>query len=86
MYIFSVICVCVYFDVICVHFGIAPSQPPGNIIWNSSDSKIVLNWDQVKALDNESEVRGYKVSVSSGRAARPCTTSLRRPGPAAHPH
>ncbi|XP_030314192.1 contactin-4 [Calypte anna] len=38
-----------------------PSQPPGNIIWNSSDSKIILNWDQVKALDNESEVRGYKV-------------------------
>ncbi|XP_007500179.1 contactin-4 isoform X2 [Monodelphis domestica] len=38
-----------------------PSQPPGNIIWNSSDSKIILNWDQVKALDNESEVKGYKV-------------------------
>uniref|UniRef100_A0A8C5JMN2 Contactin 4 n=1 Tax=Junco hyemalis TaxID=40217 RepID=A0A8C5JMN2_JUNHY len=38
-----------------------PSQPPGNIVWNSSDSKIILNWDQVKALDNESEVRGYKV-------------------------
>lgn len=42
-------------------FFIAPSQPPGNIIWNSSDSKIILNWDQVKALDNESEVKGYKV-------------------------
>uniref|UniRef100_A0A8C3XZV7 Contactin 4 n=1 Tax=Catharus ustulatus TaxID=91951 RepID=A0A8C3XZV7_CATUS len=41
-----------------------PSQPPGNIVWNSSDSKIILNWDQVKALDNESEVRGYKVSIS----------------------
>ncbi|XP_036075950.1 contactin-4 isoform X3 [Rousettus aegyptiacus] len=39
-----------------------PSQPPGNIIWNSSDSKIILRWDQVKALDNESEVKGYKVS------------------------
>ncbi|XP_036905427.1 contactin-4 isoform X1 [Sturnira hondurensis] len=38
-----------------------PSQPPGNIIWNSSDSKIVLNWDRVKAQDNESEVKGYKV-------------------------
>nr|XP_033781751.1 contactin-4-like [Geotrypetes seraphini] len=38
-----------------------PSQPPGNIIWNSSDSKIILNWDQVKALENESEVKGYKV-------------------------
>lgn len=48
----------------CVCFGVAPSQPPGNIVWNSSDSKIILNWDQVKALDNESEVRGYKVSIS----------------------
>ncbi|XP_029457354.1 contactin-4 isoform X2 [Rhinatrema bivittatum] len=38
-----------------------PSQPPGNITWNSSDSKIILNWDQVKALENESEVKGYKV-------------------------
>ncbi|XP_013910218.1 PREDICTED: contactin-4 [Thamnophis sirtalis] len=38
-----------------------PSQPPGNIIWNSSDSKIILNWDQVKAQNNESEVKGYKV-------------------------
>lgn len=49
-------------------FGVAPSQPPGNIVWNSSDSKIILNWDQVKALDNESEVRGYKVSISMGLA------------------
>lgn len=48
----------------CPVFGVAPSQPPGNIVWNSSDSKIILNWDQVKALDNESEVRGYKVSIS----------------------
>lgn len=47
----------------CLVFGAAPSQPPGNIVWNSSDSKIILNWDQVKALDNESEVRGYKVSI-----------------------
>ncbi|KAJ7316996.1 hypothetical protein JRQ81_003158 [Phrynocephalus forsythii] len=38
-----------------------PSQPPGNIIWNSSDSKVILNWDQVKAQNNESEVKGYKV-------------------------
>lgn len=48
----------------------APSQPPGNIVWNSSDSKIVLNWDRVTALGNESEVKGYKVggfSCCSGR-------------------
>lgn len=51
------------------YFGVAPSQPPGNIMWNSSDSKIILNWDQVKALDNESEVRGYKVSVLPAEAA-----------------
>lgn len=48
-------------DFVYLNFFIAPSQPPGNIIWNSSDSKIILNWDQVKALDNESEVKGYKV-------------------------
>ncbi|XP_069499625.1 contactin-4-like isoform X2 [Ambystoma mexicanum] len=38
-----------------------PSQPPGNISWNASDSKIILRWDHVKALENESEVKGYKV-------------------------
>lgn len=48
-------------DFVYLNFFTAPSQPPGNIIWNSSDSKIILNWDQVKALDNESEVKGYKV-------------------------
>uniref|UniRef100_A0A8B9YLS5 Contactin 4 n=1 Tax=Bos mutus grunniens TaxID=30521 RepID=A0A8B9YLS5_BOSMU len=50
-----------------------PSQPPGNIIWNSSDSKIILNWDQVKALDNESEVKGYKVLY---RWSRQSSTSV----------
>ncbi|XP_030634255.1 contactin-4 [Chanos chanos] len=38
-----------------------PSQPPGNIEWNLTNSKIVLNWEHVKALENESEVTGYKV-------------------------
>ncbi|KYO24955.1 hypothetical protein Y1Q_0023809 [Alligator mississippiensis] len=38
-----------------------PSQPPGNVVWNVTDSKIVLNWDQVRAMENESEVTGYKV-------------------------
>lgn len=51
-------------DFVYLNFFIAPSQPPGNIIWNSSDSKIILRWDQVKALDNESEVKGYKVGNS----------------------
>ncbi|XP_073501159.1 contactin-4-like isoform X1 [Phyllobates terribilis] len=38
-----------------------PSQPPGNITWNSSNSKIILNWDQVMAQEDESEVKGYRV-------------------------
>ncbi|KAG8542610.1 hypothetical protein GDO81_026417 [Engystomops pustulosus] len=38
-----------------------PSQPPGNITWNSSNSKIILNWDQVTAQEDESEVKGYRV-------------------------
>ncbi|XP_075952363.1 contactin-4 [Anarhichas minor] len=38
-----------------------PSQPPGNIEWNLTNSKIFLNWEHVKAMENESEVTGYKV-------------------------
>ncbi|XP_069045465.1 contactin-4 [Lepisosteus oculatus] len=38
-----------------------PSQPPGNIEWNLTNSKIFLNWEHVKAMENESEVIGYKV-------------------------
>lgn len=41
---------------------VAPSQPPVKVMWNTSNSKIILNWEQVKALENESEVMGYKVS------------------------
>uniref|UniRef100_A0A8D0D2N1 Contactin 4 n=1 Tax=Sander lucioperca TaxID=283035 RepID=A0A8D0D2N1_SANLU len=41
-----------------------PSQPPGNIEWNLTNSKIFLNWEHVKAMENESEVTGYKVSLS----------------------
>lgn len=43
----------------------APSQPPVKLMWNTSNSKIILNWEQVKALENESEVTGYKVSTQS---------------------
>uniref|UniRef100_A0AAX7VNY1 Contactin 4 n=1 Tax=Astatotilapia calliptera TaxID=8154 RepID=A0AAX7VNY1_ASTCA len=42
-----------------------PSQPPGKVVWNTSNSKIILNWEQVKALENESEVTGYKVSTQT---------------------
>lgn len=43
-----------------VYFS-APSQSPGNIEWNLTNSKIFLHWQHVKAMDNESEVTGYKV-------------------------
>ncbi|KAM3877982.1 contactin-4 [Diretmus argenteus] len=38
-----------------------PSQPPGNIEWNLTNSRILLNWEHVTAMENESEVTGYKV-------------------------
>lgn len=40
----------------------APSQPPGNVMWNVTDSRVILSWEEVKAMENESEVTGYKVS------------------------
>jgi len=40
----------------------APSQPPGNVVWNVTDSRVILNWEEVRAMENESEVTGYKVS------------------------
>uniref|UniRef100_A0A7N6B680 Contactin 3a, tandem duplicate 1 n=1 Tax=Anabas testudineus TaxID=64144 RepID=A0A7N6B680_ANATE len=42
-----------------------PSQAPVKIMWNTSDSKVILRWDQVHALENESEVTGYKVQRKS---------------------
>ncbi|XP_076124754.1 contactin-4 [Alosa pseudoharengus] len=38
-----------------------PSHAPANIEWNLTNSKILLNWEHVKAMDNESDVTGYKV-------------------------
>ncbi|KAK1332604.1 hypothetical protein QTO34_007287 [Cnephaeus nilssonii] len=38
-----------------------PSQPPGNVIWNATDARVFLSWEQVRAMENESEVTGYKV-------------------------
>ncbi|KAF7648648.1 hypothetical protein LDENG_00153420, partial [Lucifuga dentata] len=38
-----------------------PNRPPGNIEWNLTNSRIFLNWEHVKAMENESEVTGYKV-------------------------
>ncbi|CAF96909.1 unnamed protein product, partial [Tetraodon nigroviridis] len=39
----------------------APNRPPSNIEWKLTNSKIFLNWEHVKAMENESEVTGYKV-------------------------
>uniref|UniRef100_A0A671NXL5 Contactin-4-like n=1 Tax=Sinocyclocheilus anshuiensis TaxID=1608454 RepID=A0A671NXL5_9TELE len=44
----------------CSPTRVSPSQPPGNIEWNLTNSKVFLNWEHVKAMDNESEVTGYK--------------------------
>lgn len=48
--------------IIFVIFFKAPSQPPANIAWKLTNSKICLNWEHVKTMENESEVLGYKVS------------------------
>ncbi|MEQ2254738.1 Contactin-4 [Ilyodon furcidens] len=48
-----------------------PSQPPVKVKWNTSNSKIILNWEHVKALENESEVTGYKVLYKQNRHSRP---------------
>ncbi|MBN3287279.1 CNTN3 protein, partial [Polyodon spathula] len=39
-----------------------PSQPPENIEWSFINSKLILNWDHVIPMENESEVTGYEVS------------------------
>ncbi|XP_024149281.1 contactin-4 [Oryzias melastigma] len=48
-----------------------PSQAPVKIRWNTSNSKVILRWDQVHALENESEVTGYKVLYSQDKHSRP---------------
>lgn len=41
------------------------------VMWNATDSKLILKWDHVKALENESEVMGYKVMYKQSRQSRP---------------
>ncbi|XP_056305395.1 contactin-4 [Danio aesculapii] len=48
-----------------------PSQSPVKVMWNTTDSKLILKWDHVKALENESEVMGYKVMYKQSRQSRP---------------
>ncbi|XP_016013601.2 contactin-3 isoform X2 [Rousettus aegyptiacus] len=38
-----------------------PSRPPGNVVWNTTDTKVLLSWDRVRAAEHESAVTGYKV-------------------------
>lgn len=59
----------------------APSQPPGNVVWNVTDSRVVLSWEEVRAMDNESEVTGYKVSGDrAGDSPRHCLVCLQVQG------
>uniref|UniRef100_A0A8C7DUI4 Contactin 3a, tandem duplicate 1 n=1 Tax=Oncorhynchus kisutch TaxID=8019 RepID=A0A8C7DUI4_ONCKI len=53
-----------------------PSQAPVKIIWNTSNSKVILKWDHVRALENESEVTGYKDRHSRPNVVETNTTSL----------
>ncbi|KAK7916148.1 hypothetical protein WMY93_011909 [Mugilogobius chulae] len=61
-----------------------PSQPPGNIEWNLTNSKISLNWEHVKALENESEVTGYKVLYRPNWNSRTLVLETRRPSVELH--
>ncbi|XP_035886136.1 LOW QUALITY PROTEIN: contactin-6 [Phyllostomus discolor] len=44
-----------------------PSQPPANIAWRLRDSKLCLNWEHVRTMENESEVLGYKILYRHNR-------------------
>ncbi|XP_048210846.1 contactin-6 [Perognathus longimembris pacificus] len=47
-----------------------PSQPPANIAWKLSNSKLCLNWEHVKNMENESEVLGYKILYRQNRQSK----------------
>ncbi|XP_054450592.1 LOW QUALITY PROTEIN: contactin-6 [Pteronotus mesoamericanus] len=44
-----------------------PSQPPANIAWKLTNSKLCLNWEHVRTMENESEVLGYKILYRQNR-------------------
>nr|KAF6420163.1 contactin 6 [Molossus molossus] len=44
-----------------------PSQPPANIAWKLTNSKLCLNWEHVRTTENESEVLGYKILYRQNR-------------------
>lgn len=43
----------------------APSQAPSNLRWDQQGPQLSVGWEPVRPLANESEVMGYKVSISS---------------------
>ncbi|XP_015730838.1 contactin-6 isoform X1 [Coturnix japonica] len=47
-----------------------PSQPPVNIAWKLTNSKICLNWEHVKTMENESEVLGYKILYRQNKQSK----------------
>uniref|UniRef100_A0A8D1CFD6 Contactin 6 n=1 Tax=Sus scrofa TaxID=9823 RepID=A0A8D1CFD6_PIG len=47
-----------------------PSQPPANIAWKLTNSKLCLNWEHVKTMENESEVLGYKILYRQNRQSQ----------------
>lgn len=38
-----------------------PNRPPGNVSWKTDGSWVMVRWDHVKAMHNESAILGYKV-------------------------
>lgn len=47
-------------------------------MWNTSNSKVILKWDQVHALENESEVTGYKVKARLSLLSFPLIVTWQR--------
>ncbi|XP_061687345.1 contactin-2 isoform X2 [Syngnathoides biaculeatus] len=38
-----------------------PNRPPGNVSWRTDGSLLIVRWDHMKAMHNESAILGYKV-------------------------
>uniref|UniRef100_A0A5F8GX44 Contactin 6 n=1 Tax=Monodelphis domestica TaxID=13616 RepID=A0A5F8GX44_MONDO len=47
-----------------------PSQAPSNIAWKLTNSKLCLNWEHVKTMENESDVLGYKILYRQDRQSK----------------
>ncbi|XP_074055149.1 contactin-6-like [Macrotis lagotis] len=47
-----------------------PSQAPSNIAWKLTNSKLCLNWEHVKTMENESDVLGYKILYRQNRQSK----------------